>query len=54
MSKMLRHVSQGRFTVAPQFAELFDWVELERMVFVPVDEFISGTHEALRSSVEEA
>ncbi|WP_120077717.1 HAD family hydrolase [Aurantiacibacter odishensis] len=41
-------VGQARFAVAPQFAELFEWVELERLAFVPVKQFISGTHEELR------
>lgn len=42
-------VGQARFAVAPQLAELCEWVELERMTFVPVEQFISSTHEMLRS-----
>ncbi len=42
-------VGKARFTVAPQFAELFEWVELERLAFMPVTDFVSDKHEALRS-----
>ena len=42
-------VGMARYTLAPQFAEVFEWIELERLSFVPVREFISGTHETLRS-----
>ena len=41
-------VGTARFVVAPQFAQDFEWVELERLAFVPVKQFIDGTHEELR------
>ncbi|MDF1836130.1 MAG: HAD family hydrolase [Alteraurantiacibacter sp. bin_em_oilr2.035] len=45
-------VGKARFTVAPQFAQGFEWVELERLAYVPVKQFIAGTHEELRQEWE--
>lgn len=41
-------VGEGRFAVAAHIGELAQWFEVERAVHVPVADFISGKHEALR------
>lgn len=44
-------IGRGQFTVAPLFAELCEWVEIERLEFVAVDDFVSGSPEVLRESI---
>ena len=41
-------VGEGRFHVAAELGAICEWFELDRAVFVPVADFVSGKHEALR------
>ncbi|MXO71152.1 HAD family hydrolase [Alteraurantiacibacter buctensis] len=41
-------VGEGRFAVAAHIGQLAEWFEVESAVHVPVADFISGKHEALR------
>jgi len=41
-------VGESRFAVAAHLGALAEWFELDRAVFVAVDDFVSGKHESLR------